>query len=183
MSQETDKSESQSLQHAAEHEQPPRKPLSVMSYLAILFAAAFLLMLLSYFMQQRKSEEVISGLKNSVSAMQSIEELQTTNETLKTQVDDQQSEITRLESQNTQLEEETAALQNTEAYLEKQLNAMDWFWRIQREYSRGRAAAAGELVAAFQASGLPGYLPTTNPADPEGLSPAKQYEALLTELG
>ena len=50
MSTGSDKEEQVSLQHAAEHEKPHKK-LSVMTYLVILIAAAFLLLLLSYFMQ------------------------------------------------------------------------------------------------------------------------------------
>ena len=54
--------EMQHLQHEAEHARPHKK-VSVMGYLAILFAAAFLLLLLSYFMQQRANQQAISGLE------------------------------------------------------------------------------------------------------------------------
>lgn len=77
--------ESGGLQHAAEHERP-HKRLSVMNYLTILFAAAFLLLLLSYLMQQRTNSETIEGLKQSVSAMQSIDSLQKEKEGLESQV-------------------------------------------------------------------------------------------------
>ena len=59
------------LQHDAEHERP-RKPQSVLLYLVILFAAAFLLMALSYFMQRRASDAAIEDLRESVTAMQSV---------------------------------------------------------------------------------------------------------------
>ena len=101
--------ESGGLQHAAEHERP-HKRLSVMNYLTILFAAAFLL-------DQAHAAE-----------------------------------------------------------------AMDWFWRIQRELSRGRYGSARSLVEAFQATGLEDCLPTDHPADPEGPSPAEQYQEILAVL-
>ena len=48
-------------------EKKPGKNTSVFTYLAILFAAAFLLLLLAYFIQQRNSEVAIDGLKDSLS--------------------------------------------------------------------------------------------------------------------
>ena len=142
--------ESGGLQHAAEHERP-HKRLSVMNYLTILFAAAFLLLLLSYLMQQRTNSETIEGLKQSVSAMQSIDSLQKEKEGLESQV-------------------------------AHAAEAMDWFWRIQRELSRGRYGSARSLVEAFQATGLEDCLPTDHPADPEGPSPAEQYQEILAVL-
>ena len=63
------------LQHEAEHTRP-RKRGSVMVYLAILFAAAFLLLLMSYFMQQRINRETLDDLqKTSTSAVQSLDNL------------------------------------------------------------------------------------------------------------
>ena len=164
--------ESGGLQHAAEHERP-HKRLSVMNYLTILFAAAFLLLLLSYLMQQRTNSETIEGLKQSVSAMQSIDSLQKEKEGLESQVALLEEQVAHLEGQVSALQNETAALQST---------AMDWFWRIQRELSRGRYGSARSLVEAFQATGLEDCLPTDHPADPEGPSPAEQYQEILAVL-
>lgn len=88
--------ESGGLQHAAEHERP-HKRLSVMNYLTILFAAAFLLLLLSYLMQQRTNSETIEGLKQSVSAMQSIDSLQKEKEGLESQVALLEEQVAHLE--------------------------------------------------------------------------------------
>ena len=75
------------LQHDAEHERPPRnKQQSVLIYLVILFAAAFLLMAMSYLMQRRSSDATIEDLRESVTAMQSVGDIQTQNETLRQQV-------------------------------------------------------------------------------------------------
>ena len=156
--------ESGGLQHAAEHERP-HKRLSVMNYLTILFAAAFLLLLLSYLMQQRTNSETIEGLKQSVSAMALLEE-----------------QVAHLEGQVSALQNETAALQSAAEEQAHAAEAMDWFWRIQRELSRGRYGSARSLVEAFQATGLEDCLPTDHPADPEGPSPAEQYQEILAVL-
>ena len=188
--------ESGGLQHAAEHERP-HKRLSVMNYLTILFAAAFLLLLLSYLMQQRTNSETIEGLKQSVSAMQSIDSLQKEKEGLESQVALLEEQVAHLEGQVSALQNETAALQSTAEDQAHAAEAMDWFWRIQRELSRGRYGSARSLVEAFQATGLwgrappdhPGCftgledcLPTDHPADPEGPSPAEQYQEILAVL-
>ena len=161
--------ESGGLQHAAEHERP-HKRLSVMNYLTILFAAAFLLLLLSYLMQQRTNSETIEGLKQSVSAMQSIDSLQKEKEGLESQVALLEEQVAHLEGQVSAEDQAHAA------------EAMDWFWRIQRELSRGRYGSARSLVEAFQATGLEDCLPTDHPADPEGPSPAEQYQEILAVL-
>ena len=173
--------ESGGLQHAAEHERP-HKRLSVMNYLTILFAAAFLLLLLSYLMQQRTNSETIEGLKQSVSAMQSIDSLQKEKEGLESQVALLEEQVAHLEGQVSALQNETAALQSTAEDQAHAAEAMDWFWRIQRELSRGRYGSARSLVEAFQATGLEDCLPTDPPADPEGPSPAEQYQEILAGL-
>ena len=45
------------LQHQAEHTQPARRGSSVLVYLMVMFVAAFLLLCLAYFQQQRSSAE------------------------------------------------------------------------------------------------------------------------------
>ena len=47
------------LQHEAEHTRPPKRGGAVMGYLVVLFGAAFLLLLMSYFMQQRTNREAM----------------------------------------------------------------------------------------------------------------------------
>ena len=80
--------EVQHLQHEAEHAKPHKK-VSVMGYLTILFAAAFLLLLLSYFMQQRANEQAISGLQaTSNNAFDSINNLIAEKDRLTGEVED-----------------------------------------------------------------------------------------------
>lgn len=169
------------LQHEAEHEQP-HKRMTVMGYLAVLFAAAFFLLLLSYFMQQRANTETIEGLKQSVSAVQSIDNLKREKQALELQRDELEAQVAQLETQLETLSSENTALQAQTALQASSVQAMDWFWRIQRELSRGRYYAARTLVEDFQAAGLEAALPADHPADPEGPSPAKQYQDILDVL-
>ena len=73
MSQETEKQERGRLQHAAEHERPNKRN-SVLFYLVILFAAAFVLLLMSFLMQQRANQAALDDLQQtSDSTVQSLE--------------------------------------------------------------------------------------------------------------
>jgi len=93
-----------------------------------------------------------------------------------------EEQVAHLEGQVSALQNETAALQSTAEDQAHAAEAMDWFWRIQRELSRGRYGSARSLAEAFQATGLEDCLPTDHPADPEGPSPAEQYQEILAVL-
>ena len=183
--------EVQHLQHEAEHARPHKK-VSVMGYLTILFAAAFLLLLLSYFMQQRANEQAISGLEaTSSNAFDSINNLIAEKdrlteqvEDLKGQVEDLQEELADTQGQLTGAQSDADTAQAAQADARKALEAMDWFWRIQRQFSRGYYTDAANIMAEFEASGLPQYLPqealTGREGDP---SPAQQYQDIKDVLG
>lgn len=183
MSHERDRRERSQLQHEAEHSRPKRRSASVMSYLAILFGAAFLLLLLSYFMQQRTSEETISGLKDSVNSFQSVGNLVEQNQALQEQAKALQEQVDALEEQLADAEAQGEAQQTAQQSQTKAMQAMDWFWRIQRAYSRGAKSEAKTLAQDFEATGLPSSLPQTSTAVSDGPSPAEQYDALLQAMG
>lgn len=147
---------------------------SVFQYLAILFAAAFLLLLLTYVMQQRveRAQDQIDDLQESSnSALQTLENIIAQRDQLKEENEALDEELQQawqdIQQAQTQAEEQERALQ-----------AMDWFWRIQRQFSRGYTNAARELAEAFEASGLAEDLPDTAYAEPDGPSPAQQYQEL-----
>lgn len=183
--------EVQHLQHEAEHARPHKK-VSVMGYLTILFAAAFLLLLLSYFMQQRANEQAISGLEaTSNNAFDSINNLIAEKdrlteqvEDLKGQVEDLQEELADTQGQLTGAQSDADTAQAAQADARKALEAMDWFWRIQRQFSRGYYTDASNMIEEFEAAGLPQYLPqealTGREGDP---SPAQQYQEIRDALG
>lgn len=177
MSEEPEKKSLDHLQQEADRAKP-RKKFSVMGYLTILFAAALVLLLWSYFMQQRKNEEVISGLKASVSAMQSIEDLQNEKKDLSDQVDQLQQ----------QLDEKTKELtdeQKNAEKLEQQLDAMDWLREIQALYEKRYYKAARAMIAEFEDTGLPAYLPDVSLHSYDGSenqSPLDEYETIVEKL-
>ena len=183
--------EVQHLQHAAEHARPHKK-VSVMGYLAILFAAAFLLLLLSYFMQQRANEQAISGLEaTSNNAFDSINNLIAEKDRLTEQVEDLEGQVADLQEQLEEAQSQLSGAQSdaqeaqtAQDSAQKALEAMDWFWRIQRQFSRGYYTDAANMMAEFEAAGLPQYLPqealTGREGDP---SPAQQYQEIKEVLG
>lgn len=183
--------EAQHLQHEAEHAKPHKK-VSVMGYLTILFAAAFLLLLLSYFMQQRANEQAISGLQaTSNNAFDSINNLIAEKdrltgevEDLEGQVADLQKQLDEAQSQLSGAQSDAESAQTAQDSAQKALEAMDWFWRIQRQFSRGYYTDAANMMAEFEAAGLPQYLPqealTGREGDP---SPAQQYQEIKEALG
>lgn len=181
MSRDANQRDSARLQHEADRTRPQPR-MSVMSYISILFGAAFLLLLLSYLMQARNNEEVISGLKASVSAMQSVDSLRTENTALTQQIQQLEEELAR---QTAAQAEDQAAAEESNARLETQLLAMDWLREIQTQYARRYYKAARTMIAEFDAAGLPQYLPAQplrSGADSEALSPKAQYDQIVAAL-
>lgn len=147
-----------------------RSTSNIVSYMVILFLTAFLLLVISYFMQQRQSDlEVITGLQNSgTSASQTIHNILERNQQL---LDDNQL-----------LREQLGVQQEAAQEQEQQLLAMDWLWRIQREYYRGRYSSARELIRAFESSGLVDDLSDQPLVDPSYRSPKEQFDAVRNAL-
>lgn len=151
--------------------QRSRHPAPLLAYLVALFAVAFALLLLSYFMHQRRSDrELISGLRESASAMQTVTTVMDMNK--------------QLEEENEQLKQQVAELENASgrAELESTAKALDWLWRIEREYFRKHPATARAMIQAFEETGLPAALPEKSLTDPEYRSPAEQYRAIHDDL-
>ena len=63
-------------------QKPKRRGASVFTYLAILFAAAFLMLLLAYFIQQRNNDVAMDHLRDSITSYQSLDQLIEKNQTL-----------------------------------------------------------------------------------------------------
>lgn len=107
----TDSNQNGSLQHDAEHSDPPKH--SVVPYLIILAAAAFLLLLLAFFMQQRTTHAV-QDLTDQNQFFQSYDQLVTTNQSLHEKVDSLEEELAAALKELEQSQTENAAL--TESY-------------------------------------------------------------------
>lgn len=74
----------------------PKRATPVFVYLVILFAAAFLMLLLAYFIQERNAEAQIGDLRDSLEAFQSITALTAENQELRDQLDELEKEYEAL---------------------------------------------------------------------------------------
>ena len=174
--------ESIPLQHDAEHEKP-KKQQSVLIYLVILFAAAFLLMALSYLMQRRSSDATIEDLRESVTAMQSVGDIQTQNENLRQQAADLEEQLEEAQRELDGMRDMLNALTVRE---EKLTQAMDLFWQIDEAYVRGRWTLCRELIGRMEdvsaGSALKEYLPRESTTDNERFSPADRYQEIYDDV-
>ena len=99
-----------------EQSTPPQrnKPSSFYVYLAILYGAAFLMLLLAYFVQQRNNETVQDNLRTTIASREELME-----------------DIQRLEEENLALQQDKEALETQLAELQRQKDELetDSFWR------------------------------------------------------
>lgn len=184
-SQDPEKQDTAGLQHDAEHAKPGKRN-PVLLYLMVLFAAAFLLLLMSYLMQQRANSETISGLqKTSSSAVESLDLLIEERDALKIQVEDLERERQALEDALAQSEKDLEKAVKENDVQQQQLIAMDYFRRIQAFYTAGAFHSARIVIESFQAAGLDQLLPTDayyQNKDSSVLSPAEEYQKILDAL-
>ena len=146
------------------------KPVTV--YLAVLFVVALLLLVMSFFMQQR-SHQALEDLTSSMEESQSAATLQMDNQCLQYELEQAQDTIARME-------EDQAALESKTADLEKQAQALEWL-RLIEEAVRTSYGQAKELVDQFEKSELTDYLP--NESVVEGAkSPADTYKDIYAML-
>ena len=180
MSPDHDKQDQRNLQLEADRVKPPSKT-PVLVYILILFIAAFLLLVVSYFMQQRNNAEMISGLKESASALQSIENLQAEKDDLANQVAALEEQNELLTDMNREQNETITSLTDHLSQTEKEAMAVDWLRQIQTLYAMKYYKAARALITEFQESGLDSYLPTESVVSDRG-SPAEDYATILDVL-
>lgn len=119
---------------------------SVIVYVTILFTVAFLLVLLSYFMQQRKNEDTISDMTEehtqiTMQAQQNIEKLQNDNLTLQQKLASAQEENEKLEQKIEELSDAITELgdklieQNAaNAEQAKKITALEAFMEFRAAY-------------------------------------------------
>ena len=166
--------------------QQKRRQRSVFQYITILFAAAFVLLLFTFVMERRQhkilqqeNQEQIDNLQQSVSAVQSLDNLYKENEALKEQVAQLEQQLQQA-AQDRQ-SEKTTLLQQVEAK-EKSLQAMDWFWQIDEAYAKGRYSLCRSLIQNLQSAGLAEYLPKESTTDNDRFSPYERYQEIYDNL-
>lgn len=156
-------------------EQQPKSPHRphLFFYMVILFAVAFLLLLVSYFMQQRQSDQqVIDGLEQkNMSSMQIAQNVIERNQTL-------MEENKALREKLDQMEESAETLAAQQKEQEQTTLALDWLWRIEREYFQGRYSNTRNLIREMEAAGLEAFLPAQPLADQDYRTPLEQYQAI-----
>lgn len=184
--------EKHNLQHKADRAKPGSKR-SVFTYMLILFLAAFVLLLFAYMMQQRSSVDAIDGLTDSVSAIQTAQEVYEENSKLRNQIDQLEDQVSQLEetlqaTQNelTDLERSNSLLQGEHESLTNAAvstaQALDWFWQINEAYVRGRYSTARILIENMNNAGLVEFLPRESATNNGRFSPYERYMEIYDAL-
>ena len=144
----------------------------VYTYVAILFTVAFLLILWTFFMNQRSINEIKDGNTALQSTLQ--------------QNDSLEAHIAELEEQLANSEEDKKALDETVERKNEQLRALDWLIEIENNYSAKDYDAARDNIRAFEKEGAAESLPEqplrTAITGDDAPSPAARYHALVAEL-
>ena len=193
--------EKQPLSPAPEQEskpEPEKKPehshkhrqKSVFQYITILFAAAFVLLLYTFMMERRQndilqqqSNDKLNQLQQqSVSAVQSLDNLYQENEYL----DHLETQISNLEQEKQQLEQDLAASQDTVEWQQRSAQALDWFWQVDEAYVRGKYSLCRTLMRHLEDTGdgdpLKNYLPQESATKNGRFSPYHRYEEIYNAL-
>lgn len=171
-------------QHAAEHASPGRKS-PVLFYLVILFAIAFLLMLMAYFMQQRANQQTQSDLNEQTQSYQSavatLDSILEENDRLKAQVEELQQALEDSQNQSQEQEQDQQAL----AELQAQLEALTKLNQIRALYNAGSYSQCRTLLAQWEAeapgqveAGLTQYRATLSPEELERYDPLEAWHNL-----
>lgn len=166
--------------------QQKRRQKSVFQYIAILFGAAFVLLLLTFVMERRQyqllqeqNEAQIDDLQQSVNAVQSLNSLYEENAALKEKTQELEEENQDLQEQVDQLEQQVSDLS---VQAEKTSQAMDWFWQIDEAYVRGKYALCRQLIESLEEANLKEWLPKESITDNGRFSPYDRYQEIYDAL-
>lgn len=168
----------------------------VYGYIFILFIVAFSLLVWSFLMNQRSTDQVLSELRGNASNLQSTLER---NVALEGQVDALQAERDALEEENETLREQLEEAQRYAEELEETnwelaytYYALNYLAQFERAVAEGNDVWAEEFIERLESASdtpkpLRDYLPDrvlhTDPDGNDAPSPAARYEALKKELG
>ena len=178
------------------------KRSSFFVYLAVLFGAAFLMLLLAYFVQQRNNQTTIDGLQDSMNLSRT--ELMEEIAKLKEEKTGLETQIAQLEQQLKQEQEYSQQFQtlydgarssasHSEYFLCKRSEAMELFWQLDRAYTQSRNQRCRELIElleAPEAEPLKNYLPGAEDRESydnggwleDAPSPAERYQEIFERL-
>lgn len=156
-----------------------RRQSSVFRYIAVLFCAAFVLLLFTFMMErrqyQRLQEENQDNKQQSVSATQTLNGILEENKQLKEQLEERQGALEELQSRFDRLEDDYTAAEQARVEQSRTAEAMDWFWQINEAYVRGRYSRCRELISSLEGGGLEEYLPKESATNNDRFSPYDRY--------
>lgn len=175
---------------ASSRNQQIRRQRSVFQYIAILFAAAFVLLLFTFVMERRQSqlliqqsEEQIDDLQRSVSAVQSLQNLYDENAALHEQVEGLKDQLAAMENEAASAQ---TAVDELTTQLKKTREAMDWFWQLDEAYVRGRYSLCRDIISTMEdtsaGSPLKDYLPVESATHNDRFSPYHRYQEIRDKL-
>lgn len=115
------------------------KTTPVFVYLAVLFAAAFLLLLLAYFVQQRNSADAIDDLRTSMTAtreelMEQNRQLQEEKDALETEREELKTGLDSLQNKYNDLNEQYDQAQGNITELEQAATRWSNFWTLEQNF-------------------------------------------------
>lgn len=164
----------------AEHK---KKSAAVVNYIIILFLSAFLLLMMTYLMEQREVSENIDGLRTSVSAMKSVDELYNENARLKEELSAKDKEVFAAERRSEDLADDLADVTAELEAMEQSTRALDWFWQINEAFVSGKKTLAISMIESMEEEKLSSYLPLESITDNGRFAPALRYLEIKKELG
>lgn len=155
----------------------------VYTYVAVLFAVSFLLILWTFLMNQRSSREVLDEIKSGNSALHdTLDE----NELLQTRVAELENEVSALEEQLAAAEVDRDAMRDSGDKQAALLTALDWLSELEHDYSAGSYSAARKTAQAMQDNGLAALLPEqplhTSSTGSDYDAPAARYQDIANAL-
>ncbi len=175
--------ERENLQHQAEHTRYRRQtPLT--GYLVILFAVAFLLLFVAYCQQQRQStESATNALRESNSAVDSIQALIEDNDELQAEVDELTEQVAQAQADAQAAGEQAQAQTEQQRYLTKALMDLN---QLRALYNQARYSDAAQLLADLGETGqadtrqaLEQAAQTLTPEQRETYDPVKAWDQLV----
>ena len=163
---------------------------SVMRYLTILFAAAFVLLLFTFAMERRQyealqaqSQEQIDDLQQqSITAGQSLSNLYEENIQMKDELSALVIELENTKESLTDAQKEADDLLNKLNAESDRVKAMDWFWQINEAYVRSRTDLCLELIESMEKLDLVKHLPRESTTDTDRYAPYDRFMEIRNKL-
>ena len=167
-----------------------RSSARVTRYLVILFAAAFLLLFMAMLMQNRANKQTIDDLTQSMTSIHSLQDMVEVNQNLTEENTALKEELAALEDRLAAAEKDRSNLEaltgNLDTMLQKNQEAMDWFWQLNEAFVRGRYSLCREIITTMEdvtnGSPLKDYLARESITGNGRFSPYDRYEEIREAL-